>query len=753
MKLRLKKQAESKTIFAYGFGRNAKDNRPKAYEGSWRELVAHMLESTDADLYPSFTGSETKEQYAAKKTSLPYISAEFDGRRSNDGVLGRAFMFLDVDGVRRSVLRGIKAELRSRNLTYFFYTTTGDRHDLKDGLRCARFILPTDRVMAADEIYRAQCKFAHELGLWGAEGVDATAYERARIMFCPAPGAEVEQFDGRPVSVRRTLRSEFEPDSERGAGTVWTDEALANADDNSRAIADWCFEEGLEALPSGRGWAVECPNYGSHSDHDALDGSTAIMMPDQRNAEVRFACRHDHCRELNRHQHLALRLVGVPDAYLPEAHNISRAAIAELLPDVDADEVYEAEIAAVGATNTCTDDDLDDELEVTGDSAELPYWGNNFLTGRATCIVGASFTGKSSFITGLMGASSARANYGFGGVDVAKGVNIILAGEGYATALRQKQAAAVLYDDAMDNLHIVDMMDGDDADLMSDTWRKALARKYRGVKVACIAPDTLQTCCKKVDGQPFDEYNNNHMRKAAQAAEKLAKLMGCAVIFTAHPSKDVVPGSELPERKDRKPKGGGDMFNSLGTVAFLHVMNEDRPNELNLYLDKHKGYALWGRPMGFVLQSVELHKREEKPDTGRIDLPLAGYVAVAAPEIDNTHTGIVHPIGVAPFERASQAAEQAKKAVAASKSSTEDIVLAAIQSLPDCAEGFTRHQILQATGMPSLPLNKALRKLEDAGTIVRGRDAEGDREYTFREPTGINDRKPFAHKATDDDLA
>lgn len=747
MKLRLKKQAESKTIFAYGFGRNAKDNRPKAYEGAWRDLVAHMMEATDADLYPSFTGSETKEQYAAKKTSLPYISAEFDGRRSNDGVLGRAFMFLDVDGVRRSVLRSIKAELRSRNLTYFFYTTTGDRHDLKDGLRCARFILPTDRVMAADEIYRAQCKFAYELGLWGAEGVDATAYERARIMFCPAPGAEVEQFDGRPVSVRRTLRNEFEPDSERGAGTVWTEEALANADDNSRAIADWCFEEGLEALPSGRGWAVECPNYGSHSDHDALDGSTAIMMPDQRNAEVRFACRHDHCRELNRHQHLALRLVGVPDAYLPEAHNISRAAIAELLPGVDADEVYEAEIAAVGATNTCTDDDLDDDLEAKSPFAPgAPLIDGIHTFGSTFELVGASNIGKSFDMLTRMACVSTGIDYV--GRPAERAHCFYFDAEGGASTAVRVAALRQAFADPLEMLHVIDIT-AKGWDIFDEGDRKKMVKLMADTAgdegVGLVAFDSLNQTAALRKGRPFDENSAADMGGFASAMKAIAATLNACVGVVHHPAK----GGEK-----RTSRGSGALHGAVDASFYLERPNEGDNFKLNVYHEKNRNGAKLPA-YGIQLMQIEVASIPRIAPKANRPFTMPGVNCTPTMTLTppaNNETLFMLPVCYAPWPE-SAAGEQAKKSVVASKSSTEDIVLAAIQSLPDCAEGFTRHQILQATGMPSLPLNKALRKLEDAGTIVRGRDAEGDREYTFREPTGINDRKPFAHKATDDDLA
>lgn len=344
----------------FSIGNDAKSRRAKNFDMTWPEFIAEMMDYIDEpSLGVEFTGSETKDQYDRKKKQQNYIAAAVDKVRSNDTILGRSIIFIDLDGVTTRQVRKVTRILNQRGLAYFAHGTSSDRHELKGGedVRAVRFLIPTNRPMDADEIWHVQHSFLNSIGIDDMPGVDLTACQRARIMFVPPYDAQWWEGEGKPVRVSSMLNNSYEPPSENG-NTKWTDEALAAASENSQAIAGWAFEMGLEPLTSGRGWALQCPNHMSHTGDDGTDGSTAILLPDSLHPEVRFQCQHDHCRNLNSHQHMTLQMAGVPNAYLPEAHNISKKQIAEMLPFLDEDEVAtihasQVDAAADGIEGTC----------------------------------------------------------------------------------------------------------------------------------------------------------------------------------------------------------------------------------------------------------------------------------------------------------------------------------------------------------------------------------------------------------------
>lgn len=174
---------------SYSLGRHKTDSHPKAFEASWPEFLDDLLEiGADPVLGVSINGDESEDRYEELKGRLPYIAAEFThNKRNNANVVSRSLLFIDIDKVSSREIRRVQRALEDGGYTFFAYSTCGDRHDLKGGVksRSWRFIIPTDRPMLADEIWQCQHKFIDMLGLTGAKGMDETAFQRARLMFAP----------------------------------------------------------------------------------------------------------------------------------------------------------------------------------------------------------------------------------------------------------------------------------------------------------------------------------------------------------------------------------------------------------------------------------------------------------------------------------------------------------------------------------------------------------------------------------------
>ncbi|MCR3282343.1 hypothetical protein K0A53_23170, partial [Salmonella enterica subsp. enterica serovar Mbandaka] len=84
----------------FSIGNDAKSRRAKNYDMTWPEFIAEMMDYIDEpSLGVEFSGDETKEQYDRKKKQQNYIAAAVDKVRSNDTVLGRSILFIDLDGV------------------------------------------------------------------------------------------------------------------------------------------------------------------------------------------------------------------------------------------------------------------------------------------------------------------------------------------------------------------------------------------------------------------------------------------------------------------------------------------------------------------------------------------------------------------------------------------------------------------------------------------------------------------------------
>lgn len=762
-------------MILFSIGNDAKARRAKNYNMTWSDFVEEMTDyATEPSLGVSFTGDETPDEYAAKKKRQNYLAAAVDKVRSNDTILGRSLLFLDLDGVTSARVRQVTRLLKQRGLAFFAHGTSSDRHPLKGGhkSRAVRFLVPTNKPMGPDAIWPAQHSFIHSLGLTDADGVDMTACQRARIMFVPPYGADYWEGIGKPANVTRLLNSGYEHPSEQGT-THWTDTALAAASENSQAIAGWAFEMGLEPLTSGRGWAVQCPNHMAHTDNDGTDGSTALLLPDSLHPEIRFQCQHDHCRGLNSHQHLTLDLLGVPGHYLPEAHNISKKQLAELLPFMDDDDLascYERQVtaAADGAgAHTCQDEDLQDEPAALFTKRDPVIEGLlNFKSSFE--LVGESNIGKSFYLLGQM--ACVAAGIPFAGAKVIRSHCFYFDAEGGSTTQDRKQALQKTYGDRLDWLHIVDLQ-AEGWDLTSKPGRRAILRYIRdraGLDpVGIVAFDSLnQSVALRADSaKPFDENNSSDMGAVASALKAIADATGACAGVVHHPAKS----EKNPKRAGR---GSGALHGAVDFVYYIEQPDESQPLQLNLYMEKARGCNKQA-PRGFILSKCKIDvepAHSEAITAMQSDRPAPDFSAHLGEHKEKPfsatsrdETLVLIPIALHPF--APQAANIGRAAVRQSNGMLKGDELAVfgalehLQNADDRLDGFSVAEIIKVAG-PGGRRRPAIQSLAARHVIVFGRDDKGrllngqyGRATKYRVPTKENDGKQIPELISDEDLA
>lgn len=761
----------------FSIGNDAKSRRAKNYDTSWAEFIEEMQLYIDEPSFGiEFTGDETKEQYDRKKKQQNYIAAAVDKVRSNDTVLGRSILFIDLDGVTTRQVRKVTRTLDEKGYAYFAHGTSSDRHALKGGadVRAVRFLIPTNRPMDADEIWHVQHSFLNWIGLDEMEGVDMTACQRARIMFVPPYAAEFWEGKGKPVRVSQMLNNGYEPPSESG-NTVWSEESLAAASENSQAIAGWAFEMGLEMMSSGRGWAIQCPNHMSHTDgRDGTEGDTAIMLPDSLHPEVRFVCQHAHCRNLNSHQHMMLQLVGVPNSYLPEAHNISKKQIAELFPFMDEEEIEhchrnQVEAAADGLdAHVCQDEDLMDEPCALFTKRD-PIIDGLYNFKSTFELVGESNIGKSFFLLGQMACASA--GLPFAGAKVIKSHSFYFDAEGGSTTLDRKQALQKTYGDDLEWLHIIDLQ-SEGWDITSKTGQRAIIRHIRTTAgtdpVGLVAFDSLNQSVALSD-KPFDENSSSDMGTVASALKAIADETGACAGVVHHPAK-----SEKGTR--RIGRGSGALHGAVDFVYFIEQPDESEPLRLNFYMEKARG-STKQLPRGFLLAKCKievaqghadailaLQSDREAPDFSQY---LDGQTVKPLDSQPRDETLVLIPVALLPFD--SKAADAGRQAVKQTKDKPqlkgdEAAVLAAIEELQaedNRPQGYAISEIMKRIpGGGNQRRRACVKELAERGILCYGKDNKGrlqngedDRHTMFRVPQAPKDFEDVQPTHDEDDLS
>lgn len=709
----------------FSIGHDAKKRRAKNYYITWSEFVTEMVDYIEEpSLGIEFTGSETQEQYDRKKKQQNYIAAAVDKVRSNDTIIGRSLIYIDLDGVTSRDVRKVTRALNNKGLAYFAHGTSSDKHELKGGEdhRAVRFLIPTNAPMAADEIWHCQHSFLWWLGLDNMPGVDMTANQRARIMFVPPYGAEHWESDGKPVRVTKLLNNGYEPPSESGE-TNWTEEALSQADENSQAIGGWAFEMGLELMGTGRGWAIQCPNHMAHTDNDGTDGSTAIMLPDSIHPEVRFKCQHAHCQELNSHQHLMLHLCGVPGSYLPEAHNISKRQIREMLPFMEDDEVEAAHSAANSGPIVCTDADLMDPPSF----GKRDYLIRGLMNFKTTFeLVGESNIGKSFEMLSRM--ASVATGTAYMGYPTRRAHCFYFDAEGGEETETRLMALRQEYQDELEWLHVIDMqkMNWDITD-PADRSKviDAMISLSKGEPVGIVTFDSLNQTMVNYKAGSFDENSSTDMGRVAKALKDIAEVTGGSTGVVHHPAKSK---SGQPLRIGR---GSGALH---GAVDIVYCLEEAGDNQLNHYMEKARGFRK-ALPFGIALIPVTIEGLQPEPEVERKmpDASRWGLTQVDDPATyASNETLFAAPVRLAVFE--SKAAEVGRTAVKASKGPDAQTLkgdeakvywaLEQLQEATDNPRGYTASELWELIGKGG-GRYAALKSLAAKQIICFGRDEKG----------------------------
>ena len=719
-----------------------------------QEFFEFMRDARDISSV-SISGTEDKARYNRKKSRADGIVAtSLNGTRRKADIGNRSILFYDLDRVDARTVRRVKRAFRESGLAHVFHTTTGDRHELKEGLRCIRVLVLTDKPVESADFGRAQYALLHSLGLEDI-GFDDCTVDTNRLVYLPHAQSVVECHDGNLARVRRLLRLAdklgIDPEEDK--------ELIEDLNGDNQAISDWCFEQGFEPLSSGRGYEVPCPNEHLHSG----EGSTAIMLDGK---EMRFVCMHSGngcCSELNRHQHLALRLLGMPDHINVAPHQISKKQIAEMLPGLDDEEVaaqYEHVTDAVGdgeEFGICTDADLEDEKE-------LPFTKHDpIIEGLANFrstwyAAGESNIGKSFFILGEMAAASA--GIPFAGAKVVKSHSFYFDAEGGESTAQRKEALQLKYQDDLEWLHIVDLQ-ARGWDITSKAGLReviAFINKTAGEDpVGLIAFDSLNQTVALRSDKPFDENSATDMGEVVKALKAIAERTGGSPGVIHHPAKS--------SHGNRSPRGSSALHGAVDMAFFIEQPDENQPGQINLYHEKMRNGTRQA-PRGFVLLKCKVSYDERKsaeftsyqstnpgPDWGDI---TAGHTVKPVTVSPRDETLYLVPVALEPFGTTQIVKKQATEAKEGPRNKKEAEFVAALEALMEANpghKGFSKSAILRQAGYEKGGTNTtAINALIERGVFKGYKDPDtgvimGSSNLVI--PDGI-ERELVA---TDDDLA
>lgn len=767
-----KKSNNLKLTFAVG--RDIHDKKPKTHVLSWSEFVAFLHE--EAENGRNFDGNEDKDQYRSKKNRQYYISATVlaGAKLDDEGADRRSICWLDLDAVSMGVVLATRARLKRLGLSYVEYTTPGNKHWLKgEDTYSIRYAIPTDRPMYADEVWKVNTTLAYLLGLW--DDADQTAYQRSRLMFVPHAESRIREHADKPLKVAEMLAHEWEPPEEKSERAILTEEELAKADENGKAIMAWCEDMALELMPSRRGYIIDCPNSANHSSDSDGTSTTAILLPTAKHPEVHFHCRHANCEMhggINRHQHLALRMVGVPDYMLPTPHNISRAQIELALPMMDEEErdvqrAHENECAADDSAGVCSSEDLENEQTRPAFTQQDPII-EGLINFRSTWYTaGDSNIGKSFHVLGEMAAIAA--GIPFAGKKVVRSHCFYFDAEAPEESRKRKQALQIKYGDPLDWLHVLDTA-GLGIDITTPAGRKKVIRiineKAGEDPVGLVTFDSLNaTTALAVEA--FDENNAADMGKVVMFLKEIARETGGSPGVIHHPAKSA------NGHGSRTARGSGALHAAVDAAFFIEQPDPEQRLQLNFHHEKAR-FGVRQSPRGFLLAKCKVPI--EKSQSDLVDQHLTDR---AAPDFSAELTGFEQrpfetaprdetlyliPVALAPFD--GQAAKAVKAAIDGTRIPKEcQALLDAFESLPnEFPEGVSRGLMdkdFKARATPQNCANKykqAWERLTELGYLIpatddRGREVAG--QFWFRDwscvKENLNDNRTLT--ATADDLS
>ncbi len=711
--------------------RNTFDKNPVAREMPLEQFVEYVC---DTSKRLSVDPSWTKEEYDAAKIKQKAI-APVGGRRKN-AILEDSVVKFDFDHLNRTQYRDLTRKFKNAPFFNILHTTASHQHACKNGDYAFRVLVPARTPFNSNDAWMVQRAICAELEIDEALR-DHCTEDGNRLIYLPHKESKITVTEGRVIRAERYIKKAEEMGlRKREAKTLAADEHGLNAD-----IAHFCEAElGLDALSSGRGYEVPCPNEHLHTGK----GSTSIMLDGK---EVRFVCQHTNngaCTELNRRQHLALRMCGLPDELNIDKQPISINSIRAALPDLPEEEIEELHRTENEDPVTCSLDDLEDDEDSEEDELPEPVKADFVVEGYmpSDCIwdiVGESGTYKSFYTLGMMYLSAA--GYRFAGADTQRCHHFYIDGEGGAATRTRIDALAAKYGgEGKDYVHVIDM--GEVGKLKS--LIKLMRETAGDEPIGMVAFDTLnQTLALTID--KFDENSSSTaigMGKVIAILKEVRDATKAAVGVVHHTPKG-----------GKKARGSGALYAGVDVELTIERATD---RQINVYHSKFK-HGPQQKTVGMVLESVQF--REAPPPKEYRAVEFLGsteeYGTIVNLDLPEPHKALVlMPWGFEPFKTdeekereeglTKEGKQKVKKEVKRGRDEVrKESILSALEDLQqsdDTGRGFTQQQIVARSGDFSVT-NTHLDKMLKDGELMLGCDANGEVvPRTYRIPERIGDR-------------
>lgn len=696
--------------------RNTFDKNPVAREMPLEQFVEYVC---DTSKRLSVDPSWTKEEYDAAKIKQKAI-APVGGRRKN-AILEDSVVKFDFDHLNRTQYRDLTRKFKNAPFFNILHTTASHQHACKNGDYAFRVLVPARTPFNSNDAWMVQRAICAELEIDEALR-DHCTEDGNRLIYLPHKESKITVTEGRVIRAERYIKKAEEMGlCKREAKTLAADEHGLNAD-----IAHFCEAElGLDALSSGRGYEVPCPNEHLHTGK----GSTSIMLDGK---EVRFVCQHTNngaCTELNRRQHLALRMCGLPDELNVDKQPISINSIRAALPDLPDEEIEELHRTENEDPVTCSLEDLEEEDElpepVKADFVVEGYMPSDCIWD----IVGESGTYKSFYTLGMMYLSAA--GYRFAGADTQRCHHFYIDGEGGAATRTRIDALAAKYGaEGKDYVHVIDM--GEVGKLKS--LIKLMRETAGDEPIGMVAFDTLnQTLALTID--KFDENSSSTaigMGKVIAILKEVRDATKAAVGVVHHTPKG-----------GKKARGSGALYAGVDVELTIERATD---RQINVYHSKFK-HGPQQKTVGMVLESVQF--REAPPPKEYRAVEFVGsteeYGTIVNLDLPEPHKALVlMPWGFEPFKTdeekereeglTKEGKENVRKTVENAVNSSEATILAAFELAEGTYNGNEGITVAAANKLAqSDPNAKAfnskeaiergkIKKMVEAGYLVPGTD-------------------------------
>lgn len=702
--------------------RNTFDKNPVAREMPLEQFVEYVC---DTSKRLSVDPSWTKEEYDAAKIKQKAI-APVGGRRKN-AILEDSVVKFDFDHLNRTQYRDLTRKFKNAPFFNILHTTASHQHVCKNGDYAFRVLVPARTPFNSNDAWMVQRAICAELEIDEALR-DHCTEDGNRLIYLPHRESRITVTEGRVIRAERYIKKAEEMGlSKREVKTLAADEYGLNAD-----IAHFCEAElGLDALSSGRGYEVPCPNEHLHTGK----GSTSIMLDGK---EVRFVCQHTNngaCTELNRRQHLALRMCGLPDELNVDKQPISINSIRAALPDLPDEEIEELHRTENEAPVTCTLEDLEEEDELP-EPVKADFIVEGYMPSDCIWdIVGESGTYKSFYTLGMMYLSAA--GYRFAGADTQRCYHFYIDGEGGAATRTRIDALAAKYgEEGKDYVHVIDM--GEILATHGDKKIPALIRRMRETAgdepIGMVAFDTLnQTLALTID--KFDENSSSTaigMGKVIAILKEVRDATKAAVGVVHHTPKG-----------GKKARGSGALYAGVDVELTIERATD---RQINVYHSKFK-HGPRQKTVGMVLESVQF--REAPPPKEYRAVEFLGsteeYGTIVNLDLPEPHKALVlMPWGFEPFKTdeekereeglTNEGKQNVRKTIENAVNSSEATILAAFELAEGTYNGNEGITVSAANKLAqSGPNAKAfnskeaiergkIKKMVEAGYLVPGTD-------------------------------